>query len=146
MTIQREFKFRAWNKERKEMFKVGQVWTLEPYSVCAAVVDQHDNYYSMHDIALMQYTGMKDDKGNGVEIYEGDILEYDNRACDKKNNGDVNFLNGAFRVSNSEFNFIETIYIGNGKVVGNIYENPEILIKYYKSIYVDYKGENNESN
>ena len=72
-------------------------------------------------IARRQYTGLKDK--NGVEIYEKDIwlpsLLSDRSQVVKYDNGKFNIsdfvLNGLWECSDK------------GKVIGNIYENPELL-------------------
>src|SRR3990167_2604545 len=79
-----------------------------------------------------QYTGLKDK--NGKEIYEGNILQ---NCIDKKLfNWLVVFKNGCFVIRNigvegylmdffacdSEYYFIER------QIIGNIYENPELMV------------------
>lgn len=84
---------------------------------------------------LMQYTGLKDRWGN--EIYEGDILEEPTTdpeteekepyrkflvVWDEKSAG---FKFKCLLFSDSEL--WETKYLDYAKVIGNMYENPELL-------------------
>ena len=67
----------------------------------------------------MQYTGLKD-KAN-QPIYEGDILKMENN----------NSLVGSVTFKDGCFDFLEK-WIGCMKpveIIGNIYENPELLEK-----------------
>ncbi len=120
----REIKFRAWDEEIKCMVKVDSMhFPLgKPNKKDIAVFNEEEFYYEwVHDYKLMQYTGIKDK--NGKEIYEGDIVCY-------KYNGElikvmVEFVNGAY--------FAGDAFLYNkrnvAKIIGNIYENPELLEK-----------------
>ena len=103
-----------------------------------------DNRYLELDPNIMQYTGLKDK--NGVEIYEGDILSFNN-YCDKSDEIEYKGLarviwnnmfygfslygyksipySSKWNIGKSSF----TIYAARGEVIGNIYENPELLDK-----------------
>lgn len=80
------------------------------------------------NIVLMQYTGLNDK--NGKEIYEGDILEYE----DKGNITDdfiepVEWIDDKHNVgwgTESSANVWADV-ARLSKIIGNIYENPELL-------------------
>jgi len=89
------------------------------------VTDREGDEYSFADgtlIAVRQYTGLKDK--SGAEIYEGDILLYTSPIASRSKNRVIcEFENGCFL-----FGGFTTDYVtANGKVIGNIYENPELL-------------------
>ena len=77
-------------------------------------------------LTLMQFTGLKDKKG---DIYEGDIIETLNGNCHKVAWGaDVS----GWVLKNIKDEYEQKLYQGwidniNAQVVGNIYENPELL-------------------
>ena len=77
----------------------------------------------------MQYTGYKDKTGR--EIYEGDILKcrlhngkYENYAIKW-----VHSLCGFDALNKDESNFIDCCIWNEFEVIGNIYENLELLEK-----------------
>ena len=117
----REIKFRAWDKINKDMFNVESI-NFQERRVYKDVV----SYRNFNDIELMQYTGLKDK--NNKEIYEGDILSDGNDEKPYK----VIFENGSFRAEFEgdfeEYSFDLINIVAQGcEVVGNIYENPELI-------------------
>lgn len=119
----RPIKFRAWNQYgRKKMMTPceGQLladallYTVYSYSLLGPRADAED-------IVLMQFTGLYDK--NKKEIYEGDILK------DSGFGGNslevVRWVQSGWEPANSYLNW--TRHILTAEVVGNIYENPELL-------------------
>lgn len=81
-------------------------------------------------IELMQSIGLKDE--NGVEIYEGDLVEY--RDGEESFKGEVmtNCFGAYVKTKNDyvrfeDFSDENTRFAGNCYIVGNIYENLELL-------------------
>ena len=114
----REIKFREWETERKTLI----VGKREDYDDSIGFRFAHEEG---GERILMQYTGLKDK--NGVEIYEGDILNYG----DYSQSHEVIFKNGCFwghaigcgeNIGIGLYNALEDL-----EIAGNIYDNPELL-------------------
>jgi uncharacterized phage protein (TIGR01671 family) len=136
----RELKFRAWDKKEKN-------WC--PAFVINNIGDAHSSYgiidsisgnisYWKENVILMQYTGLKDK--NKKEIYESDIVKWSDgnyvhpsnpRIAEVKFDPELCF----FAVNcdsgrGHKFGFSNFIYTDTKKhleIIGNIYENPELL-------------------
>jgi hypothetical protein len=68
-----------------------------------------------------QFTGLIDK--NGMEIYEGDIL-----VNPENKKGVVEFLNGSFCLKSKGYYVLNSGFLKNKIVVGNILENSEMLL------------------
>lgn len=139
----REIKFRAFNKSTKEMypcagFLSGQVIIIKDSQTLGCKDD---------DWQIQQYTGLTDK--NNKEIYEGDILKFDpdirdlmGGKCIYSNLGHVwiysladgvtiSYNHPYSEMSDSWGNIVVAAISQNRgfsyEVVGNIYENPELL-------------------
>ncbi|MGF2198627.1 YopX family protein [Enterococcus casseliflavus] len=120
-------KFRAWDKHVKKIRKVTEIHFDD--SLIYLKANNGKGYYcSFSDIELMQSTGLKDK--NGVEIFEGDVLTSNVQPCKmvnpiKDGYGVVRFENGMFKLGAISL----VTFISKMEVIGNIYENPELLEK-----------------
>ena len=121
----RDIKFRAW--DNNEEWMVDDMLLSFDGEILTDDVQPHDTPYKEIELAdegryeLMQYTGMKDVKG--VEIYEGDILQSEHYFKYK-----VVFKGDCWRCESLKNSRFKNRFIGRDlKVIGNIYENPELL-------------------
>ena len=134
----RKIKFRAWFEGH--MYEVAKLdfWGCPEQATCdMAGTGENGEWKELFDIyvgevELMQYTGLKDKNGN--EIYEGDIITTDLERPYLI----VEYRNGAFMLNcNDGLEDYYDIFFGTseepkevykyGEVIGNIYENPELM-------------------
>ena len=133
----REIKFRAWDKERKFIFYPTKFEVSTIGTIKKVFHFEIDNNYESE--ILMQYTGLKDK--NGKEIYEGDIVEILNykqvwkhkepegnwkRFFVEWNQNTYAFNNEWIYTPLSRYD-INDLMEFDIKIIGNIYENPELL-------------------
>jgi uncharacterized phage protein (TIGR01671 family) len=75
--MNREIKFRIWDKTKKEFHKASRYAIRLDYIRNQIMVDDSYGNYKIiigqENFVIQQFTGLKD--SNGREIYEGDILE-----------------------------------------------------------------------
>lgn len=135
----REIKYRAFDKERSQICDVLNI-DFESEICRLSYSTDHNKFTfckSFDEIVLMQYTGLLDK--NNVQIYDGDILKCSLDNEDEKFVGEIIYDvemssymvkfhgDGVFY----EDNFLSlSDYNPSGlEVIGNAYENPELLEK-----------------
>jgi uncharacterized phage protein (TIGR01671 family) len=140
--MSREIKFRAWSAHYEKMFLVGEIYhpffrtgktNSDGVWVHTGAGETTDARHLqgeeiVGDLTLMQFTGLTDK--NGVEIYEGDVLN------DGAAKGVVEWepTTATFTVrSDGRYFALNRGEIGRPtrlevtEIIGNIWENPELL-------------------
>lgn len=125
-------KFRAWDRTRNEMnykVMVGNCDTDDENWTCPIIwIEEKKDWLHFDDYeCIMQSTALKDKEG--TEVFEGDILHHQIQTeytfivkYDKDNGrwyGDG--LSRTYRID------ITKEFLQYYKIIGNIYENPELL-------------------
>ena len=128
----REIKFRAWDKKFKQMCTVDLLDLLTD-----GVEGNRPNgggaVLENDEFELMQYTGLKDK--NGKEIYEGDIFKHGTeRSFVKWDKDDLQWFAQRCKkhyptdkILNKDGHMLSGF--SNYEVIGNVYENPELIEK-----------------
>lgn len=127
-------KFRAWDKFRKRISVVDRIY----FDTEGVQLRDDGGLYWRHfrEVILMQSTGLKDK--NGKEIFESDIVRttrFLGRAdetggfyeYEKDYTGVVKMLEGAWVIDAGSDAVFLWSDIDENLVVGNIYENPELM-------------------
>jgi len=122
--MSREIKFRVWDIILKKWANPADFIGVNSRG---EVICGNEKSNRLTGSVLQQFTGLKDQ--NGKDIYEGDILNLNLRFPE---NGVVSFNNGGFIYTgkNMKGTYLGIVISGFGEkleVVGNIFENPELL-------------------
>ena len=134
----RIIKFRAWIKDLNKMYNV-EGFNIEYENIVILLENGFDTPYcsiNYYDCELMQYTGLKD--RNDKEIYEGDIVKMHlgPKLMPIAENDLICVIEYGLQGYGSKIGF--SGYYKNGarvplpykdrlEVIGNIYENPELM-------------------
>lgn len=130
--MKREIKFRAW--DGGQMYEHHDVWPFARGNKIVLKIDMkepnpdpdQETYTQLPQCELMQFTGLTDK--NGKEMYEGDILKgpHSPRSTNSLKMV-VEWRGGAWRVEASNKDRLIWSMCPYVEVIGNIYENPELL-------------------
>jgi uncharacterized phage protein (TIGR01671 family) len=120
-------KFAFWHKKRKEM------WSVESINWQTKEVSNGGDVASLDDGDLLQFTGLLDK--NGKEIFEGDLLQYDGynfKLINKEKIYQIKYDDNlaqyySYNLENSFDTFLVVRAWKESKIIGNIYQNPELL-------------------
>jgi uncharacterized phage protein (TIGR01671 family) len=113
----RKIKFRSWDVREEKMLGWDIVQNQYFYTI-----EQYPDY------KVMQYTGFEDKNGN--EIYEGDIIMYNEGSTESRSKMEVKWCDASFQLKAYKENWCYDIgecLQSTLVVIGNIYENPELL-------------------
>jgi uncharacterized phage protein (TIGR01671 family) len=119
----REIKFRVYDKKLRVMYTPemhaihNNLWSLDR---------AHGGVVTYSKGILMQYTGLKDK--DGKEIYEGDILKVWYDSVNEIGEDSIDVANFTVEWLYEDLGILENdCNEGRVEIIGNIYENPELL-------------------
>lgn len=112
----REIKFRAWDTVDNEF--------VNTIGMSLSLLSLNTRY------KFTQYTGQKDNSKRKTEIYEGDIIRANIISFSITTMGEIVFdVEHSVYCSKNEGGLTQLQNLNKFEVIGNIYENPELLEK-----------------
>ena len=122
-------KYRAWIKEENKMIEPSDILSIS-FKLCEMTPNYLYGFekekYDFYDLELMQSTGLHDK--NGKEIFEGDIVKMAKDVYSDPTYYEViRHRSGAYRLESNQHGCELWLRHTNCEVIGNIYENPELL-------------------
>lgn len=115
--MSRPIKFRAWHKSRKAFMY------FELSELNDSMITKVDNGWYLEDCDLMQFTGLLDK--NDKEVFEGDIVDSNYAGKPKRRVVKWASMDNEYGVRG--YGFILYDDASEVKVIGNIYEYPNLL-------------------
>ena len=124
-------RYRAWIKTEKRMIETDdilgidyenkEIVTQQIYFKNGLPDDRDIYFYDFDEIVLMQSTGLKDK--NGKEIFDGDVVKCNGLL------GTIESFKAMWICSFVKYNNYQKVgfFAREIEVVGNIYENPDLL-------------------
>lgn len=145
--MQDRFKFRAWNKLSNELKDIKSLNINHSFPACSNVIVETNSFdkikthnmpiecsVGLNNIILMQCTGLKDK--NGKQVYFDDLVRLPDgvigkvaqiRDIDNIDYGRVVILPVANILNKVYQRFYVPTMIKYSEIIGNVYENPELL-------------------
>lgn len=118
----REIKFRAWDKDKKELREVTGINWYDEY-IWVDETPMSGDKLPVETTPILQYTGLKDK--NGKEIYEGDILKDGVFISQVVWNTEGAYFH--LKRGDTYSGYTLSSEVDRCEVVGDIYTNPELL-------------------